>query len=1210
MNPVNQPHTVVLVDVQAMQTPDSRDRGIGRYSRSLLTTMIERKPASWEFHLLVNGAMADSAAQIRREFAPLVGAERIHSFWSVEAIDPADHTAKARKHASSVIRDAKIAQLSPDILVATSLMELHAVTYRSTELAALAPPLRAAILYDLIPLKFDDIYLTIEQKRQSYGACLREMREQDLLLSISQASLDDAVKFDVLGRDSIVNISGAPDHQFEHAPLDESEMARVVRLYGLEDGFVLYTGGIDYRKNIETLISAFEKLSQNGRPEKLVIVCKINEAQKEQLLDASGLSGHPPWLVLTGFIPEEHLIALYRKTSLFVFPSWYEGLGLPILEAAACGAPVISARNSSMVEIVDFEPAFFDAFDPEEIAAKILQGLSDAVFREALHSNTQRIRREFTWHRSADLALKALESALAQQRARTQPSIHTPVGTTGRVMMFSPLPPARSGIADYADDIVRDIAARARLTLACSQANVTSLNAHTAGAVENPATSTPRFEQYDRVIYQIGNSSFHTDILESAATYPGIAVVHDGSMSGLLSYELRVHDNNRMFKSLQTSHGLHGVLDLVAAGTEYNQIRRIERKYSLTADILAAASAVVVHSDFARDKLLSIGGQQAAQKITRAALPRVERERAERNRTRDRLAIARTGFVVCSFGFVHTTKKSLEIVNAWGRILPQLPPQSMLVLVGHCDDATYRQAIDRAIAHHDMAGSVRLLGFVDRDTYSAHLDACDLAIQLRAEANGETSAGLMDCIASAIPTIVTGIGSFADADIVGITHQLPQKAGVNEIADAILDLQRDAPRREALSARMAAFFDSDLRTSLYAEKLLAAEDAPRNNSNGRWFAEVARLIGRHVPAVAGDFDRVTVAHALRQTFPPDVPRKRVVFDVSLFSLLRWDVHWYLDLLRTAYADPWFQADGRSMDLMNGNNPAAALPLSAAAAIMDIDHKLLPRIALEPEMYSASAIILPLLNAITPDVLRSLEDAAAAGARIIILLDLAMLDLLAEQQDQHDKRLTSLLKLAPFIIGIGHGIDQPVTEMLNALATRANWGRAAPVNAMLRHVPDAAELLAVLRATIAEGDAAGPGAWQAWSPPGFRTYMAAIAPIRPAQAIPVGRALWSAGQDGIFSFGPYARFTAGDYHLVVTGTGVQFEGGFVEVFSQIRGRDHQFAKITFSMHGDDVIGEGSFHLPTDIEAIEFRIFASRRCVFTVSSIRVEPVLDGA
>jgi hypothetical protein len=204
----------------------------------------------------------------------------------------------------------------------------------------------------------------------------------------------------------VLAIGTAIDAQFRpiQVPMEEG-MALRQRL-GLHRPFLLYTGGIDPRKNIEALIRAFAALPPDLRDRhQLAVVCSVGDADRDRLTRLARGAGLPPdGLVLTGFVPDEDLLKLYNLCHSFVFPSWHEGFGLPPLEAMACGAAVIAADSSSLPEVIGRADALFPPRDEKAITAKLQQLLTDEAFHRDLRRWGPEQAAKFSWDSTAKLA--------------------------------------------------------------------------------------------------------------------------------------------------------------------------------------------------------------------------------------------------------------------------------------------------------------------------------------------------------------------------------------------------------------------------------------------------------------------------------------------------------------------------------------------------------------------------------------------------------------------------------------------------------------------------------------------------------------------------------------------------------------------------------------------------------------------------------------
>ena len=196
------------------------------------------------------------------------------------------------------------------------------------------------------------------------------------ILTVSEASKRDIMHFFDVAPEKIVVVYNAIDERFRTAPSDE-EVARVRERYQLDHGFVLYVGNIKPHKNLVRLIEAFDLLRRRGFEElKLLIIG--DEISKlpalRRAVHTHKLHKHVRFL---GYLPDETLAVLYRLAAVFVFPSLYEGFGLPPLEAMACGTPVVTSNVSSLPEVAGDAAVLVDPYDVESIVDGIERVLTD-----------------------------------------------------------------------------------------------------------------------------------------------------------------------------------------------------------------------------------------------------------------------------------------------------------------------------------------------------------------------------------------------------------------------------------------------------------------------------------------------------------------------------------------------------------------------------------------------------------------------------------------------------------------------------------------------------------------------------------------------------------------------------------------------------------------------------------------------------------------
>jgi glycosyltransferase involved in cell wall biosynthesis len=400
----------ILIDLQGVQSA-SRYRGIGRYSLSLALAMA-RNAGKHEIWLALNSTFPESIFSIRHSFEGLVPPERIRVFDIPAPVAEVDLTNEWRTRAAEQIREHFLQQLNPDVVHITSLFEGY-LDDAVTSVDALASGLCTAVtLYDLIPLLNQRDYLINDTQWDYYFRKVQSLKNADFLLAISEASRTEAIDVLELLPSQIINISAAADEQFHPLKLTTARINQLQSQYGIDRNMVMYApGGFDWRKNFEGLFSAYSMLSSTLRTcHQLVIVGNIDADRHgylQKLAKQAGLAKDE--FVITGYISDEELVEFYNMATLFVFPSKHEGFGLPVLEAMACGVPVIGSNVTSIPEVIGLPEALFDPLSSEDMSAKISQALSDKSFRDKLSAHGLNQAKNFTWDASAKRAIVAFE---------------------------------------------------------------------------------------------------------------------------------------------------------------------------------------------------------------------------------------------------------------------------------------------------------------------------------------------------------------------------------------------------------------------------------------------------------------------------------------------------------------------------------------------------------------------------------------------------------------------------------------------------------------------------------------------------------------------------------------------------------------------------------------------------------------------------------
>jgi glycosyltransferase involved in cell wall biosynthesis len=218
------------------------------------------------------------------------------------------------------------------------------------------------------------------------------------ILTVSDTSKRDILRFFPLPEEKISVIYNAIDERFSIPPREE-EVERVRERYQLAHGFVLYVGNIKPHKNLVRLIEAYDLLRRRGFDLKLLIIG--DEISKlpalRRAVHKHKLHKHVRFL---GYLPDETLAVLYRLAEVFVFPSLYEGFGLPPLEAMACGTPVVTSNVSSLPEVTGDAAVLVDPYEVESIADGVQRVLTDPALGAELRKKGIARAREFSWEQS------------------------------------------------------------------------------------------------------------------------------------------------------------------------------------------------------------------------------------------------------------------------------------------------------------------------------------------------------------------------------------------------------------------------------------------------------------------------------------------------------------------------------------------------------------------------------------------------------------------------------------------------------------------------------------------------------------------------------------------------------------------------------------------------------------------------------------------
>ncbi len=260
-------------------------------------------------------------------------------------------------------------------------------------------------VYDLIPLLFPQ-YSTARARLLFRWALMLALQTARCVIAISEATRYDLLRHFAISSDRVLVVPLSADPAF--CPQPPETIATVRACYGLPDQYVLYLGSNKPHKNLVNLVEAWSRITHCALRFTLVVAGAWEHRYPEPRRRAEALGlDNVIWL---GPVPEADLPALYSAATLFVFPSLYEGFGLPVLEAMACGVPVICSNTSSLPEVAGDAALLVDPTDIQALATAMADLLEDKARWEGMREKGLRQAARFSWEQTAAITLDVYRS--------------------------------------------------------------------------------------------------------------------------------------------------------------------------------------------------------------------------------------------------------------------------------------------------------------------------------------------------------------------------------------------------------------------------------------------------------------------------------------------------------------------------------------------------------------------------------------------------------------------------------------------------------------------------------------------------------------------------------------------------------------------------------------------------------------------------------
>lgn len=374
-----------------------RNGGVSRYIRYLLTELAQR-PGKHEYTVFVNGQDVAEHLAARHPCITYVSAS-----WPESR--PAARVAWEQFTLPSLIRQRHIDVLHSPVNV----------------LPELLPRSCAGIvtLHDLAFLRFPHV-LTRSKRMYHRTFTVRSLRHATMIIAVSESTKQDAVELLGIPAERIRVVYPCIAERFSNVIQQEEELTAFRQKQHLTDGYMLYLGILEPRKNITTLIEAYARLRQSHSIQEKLVVAGAKGWLYDSIFEKVQQLGIESEVVFPGYVAETEQALWYRAARVFVYPSLYEGFGLPVAEALACGVPVVTSNVSSLPEAGMDIALCVDPQDVEAMAEAMYRALTEQALRQQCQEMAPLVAQPFSAERMVEQTIAVYEQAGTFDKARSR----------------------------------------------------------------------------------------------------------------------------------------------------------------------------------------------------------------------------------------------------------------------------------------------------------------------------------------------------------------------------------------------------------------------------------------------------------------------------------------------------------------------------------------------------------------------------------------------------------------------------------------------------------------------------------------------------------------------------------------------------------------------------------------------------------------------
>ena len=448
-----------------------------------------------------------------------------------------------------------------------------------------------------------------------------------------------------------------------------------------------------------------------------------------------------------------------------------------------------------------------------------------------------------------------------------------------RLAYVSPLPPERTGIADYSAELLPELARYYDIDVIVVQEQISDQWILANCAIRSVDWFRANAYVFDRVLYHFGNSHFHQHMCSLLEEIPGVVVLHDFFLSAMVAHrDVSGLDLGSWSTELYHAHGYAAVQKRF----HVKDLGDVVWEYPCNLSILQYAQGVIIHAEASRRLARQWYREKFSDDWDVIPLLRVSADDFDCKQSRKMLKLNDEDFVVCSFGMLGISKLNHRLLDCWLASEFVNDKNCILVFVGENAPGEYGQQLLDKIDKSDARKRIRITGWTDSSTFRDYLAVADVAVQLRTLSRGETSAAVLDCMNYSIPTIVNANGSMADLPGDAL-WMLPDEFTHTELVDALKTLWKDSELRIKLAGRAKEVILTQHDPAACAHLYFQEIEAMYTRSATDYHAVIKAI------AALDKFSPDTrvlesIANSIAATFPQKASQHQLLIDVSSIAI--------------------------------------------------------------------------------------------------------------------------------------------------------------------------------------------------------------------------------------------------------------------------------------------------------------------------------------